>query len=459
MTERLQSGDPHLDEILGGGLPVNAINLVVGQPGSGKTTLAEQYVFGNATRERPAVYLTTASEPLEKLLRYGERMAFFRAEEIGQSVFYEDLGPILQRGGLGAALDRLVSVLRDRRPGFLVIDSFKAFQIYAADPLEFRRFVIELAGRLSAVPTTAFWVGEYDVADISTDPEFAVADSILALGSVRNGDRTARAIQVLKLRGSDFRSGSHAYRLSADGVRVFPRLADPPNLATYSLTEERQSIGIADLDRMLGGGLWPGSATLVAGPSGSGKTLTGLHFLREGAVRSEPGIYASLQENATQVERVMRGYGWSLTGAGFELMYSSPVDVYIDEWVYTLLDRITETGATRVVIDSLSDLRIASPDPIRFHEYIYSLVQRCSRLNVTLLMTHEVRELFGVIGMLDSEISHLSDNVIVLRYEIADRDVVRSALVLKTRASYHDPTIRRFAITEEGIGFDLDEVG
>ena len=135
-------------------------------------------------------------------------------------------------------------------------------------------------------------------------------------------------------------------------------------------------------------------------------------------------------------------------------MYRSPVEVYIDEWVYGLLEAVDRTGARRIAIDSLTDLRITAPDAVRFHEYIYSLVQRCSRLGVTLLMTHEIHDLFGLSSVMESQISHLADNVVLLRYDIAHGAVERTAMVLKTRAGRHDPRLRRFEITDGGMVFE-----
>jgi circadian clock protein KaiC len=448
---RVASGNRWLDAILGGGFPAHGINLVVGPPGSGKTVLAQQYVFHNATPERPAVYLTTVSEPLEKVLRYGQTLAFFDAGAVGRAVFYEDLGERLGSQGLPGVLERIDALVKEHRPAIIVVDSFKALHPYAADEGEFRRFLHSLAGLLSAFPVTSLWIGEYDSAELSSAPEFAVADAIVRLSSDQAGRRELRVLQVLKLRGSGFLSGRHTYRLSSAGIEVFPRLADPVDPKVYPMPAERISSGIPALDAMLEDGYWPGAATLVAGPTGSGKTLMGLHFIVSGARRGEPGVIATLQENPTQLLRVAKGFGWSLTEQGVELLYRSPIDLYIDQWVYELLATVERTGARRVLIDSLGDLVFAAGDETRYREYLYSLVQRCSRIGVSLLMTFELPDLFQVRRLSEVGVSHMSDNVVVLQYLRQPAAIRRTLTVLKTRASLHQPQVREFTITPEGI--------
>jgi circadian clock protein KaiC len=450
VSERLPSGHSRLDAVLGGGLPTDAINMLIGLPGTGKTILAQQYVFANASPERPALYLATVSEPFEKILRYGQTLRFFDPEAVGRSVFYEDLGTALNQRGLVGVLEQVSALIKERRPGMIVIDSFKALSAYA-DAVEFRRFLHDFAGHLSAFPASSFWLGEYDEDEIAAAPEFAVADAIISLATTRAAERESRSLRVLKLRGSEFAPGKHAYRLSADGIDVFPRLADEADITGYSLDGGRHSSGIAALDEMLAEGYWPGASTLCAGPSGCGKTLMGLHFIFNGIRQGEPGVLATLQEHPTQLARIVKGFGWSADEEGVELMYRSPVDIYTDEWVYDLLEAVERTGARRVVIDSLTDLQFASPDQTRFREYMYSLVQRFSRQGVSLFMTSELPDLFQVSRLSEFGVSHLSDNVVVLQY-IRDGSTVRRALtVLKTRASRHEPEIREFKITREGI--------
>ena len=454
MRDRLPSGHAPLDEVLAGGLPANAISLIMGRPGSGKTILAQQYAFRNGRPERPAVYFSTVSEPLEKIVGFGQSLAFFDTAAIGKSVFYEDLGATVNQNGLRGVAEQVGQVIRERRPGLIVIDSFKALQAFAADLGEFRKFLHELAGRLGAFPAASLWVGEYEHAEIASMAEFAVADAILDLTSDRIGHREARFLQIRKLRGSAFRSGQHAYRLTAEGLRLFPRLADAPIGQDYRLGGTRLSSGISALDDMLADGYWPGASTLVAGPSGSGKTLMGLHFVMNGARQGQPGVIASLQENPTQLQRVLAGFGWSLSEPNVEVMYRSPVDIYIDEWVYDLMDTVERTGARRVLIDSLADLAMTAGDEIRFHEFIYSIVQRFSRQGVSVLMTLEIPHLFGSDHISDSAVSPLADNLVILSYQREQDTISRTMSVIKTRASRHDPAVRKFIIGPQGITLD-----
>jgi circadian clock protein KaiC len=446
---RLRSGHAALDEVLGGGLPAEGITLIMGLPGSGKTILAQQYAFHNADPERPVVYFSTLSEPMDKIVRFGQTLDFFDSSAVGKSVFYEDLAQAASNSGLAGVSEQVADTLKKRCPGLVIIDSFKALQPFADGSADYRRFLNQLAGRMTAFPAASLWLGEYAPADVALLPEFAVADAIVDLGIVRAGQRDMRYLEIRKLRGSGFRSGQHAYRLSQHGLHLFPRLADVPDREVYSLGSQRVSCGVPALDTMLAGGLWPGAATLIAGPSGAGKTALGLHFIRAGA--GEPGVIASLQENPTQLRRMITGFGWPASDPAIEILYHSPVDIYIDEWVYDLQHAIDRTGARRVLVDSLLDLQMAAPDDTRFREFTYSLSQRLSRQGISLLMTCEVPELFGTRRLSEFAASHLADNVIMLSYYHDQGHVKRALSVIKTRASGHDPAVREFAISPAGI--------
>lgn len=448
---RISSGIAALDHVLGGGLPRYAICVLTGPPGSGKTIMAQQCVFANATRERPGVYLSTVSEPLEKILRYGQTLSFFDAAAIGTRVHYDDLGGTLGTEGLPGVLAHLRELIRRHQPSVLAIDGFKALQPYAESTHMFRRFLHELSGMLSAFPVTTLWIGEYDEAEVANAPELAVADAIISLSTGEVAERVGRMLSVRKLRGGDYRSGRHAYRISEAGLSVFPRLADPPQEEDYSVERERVSSGIPALDVMLSDGYWPGASTLLAGPTGIGKTVMGLQFLFHGARHGEPGVIAAFQENPPQLEHMIQPFGWSLAHDNVHLLYRNPIDLYLDEWVYDLLDDIERTGARRVLIDSLSELEFTSIDMTRFREFTYSLLSRCLRRGVSVMMTYEVPELFGLRTLGGHGAPQLADNILVLQYHLDGDRMGRTITVLKTRASHHDPQVRPFEITEAGI--------
>jgi len=453
LIERLASGNPRLDEILNGGLLKNSINLIVGVPGSGKTILSQQFAFHNATDERPALYLSTLSEPLDKILRFGETLKIFDPDAIRKGrVVYEDLGQVLGGDGLDQIVSAVERFLKELRPGVVVIDSFRAFQAVSGDSTSFRRFLYGLTRLFSASATTALWNAPYTRGQALDAAEFAVADGIIALDVKQVGARELRVVQVLKLRGSAYRSGEHAYRITDAGFDVFPRLADTMDERRYDLSEARSSTGIQALDEMLGeGGYWSGAATLVAGPSGIGKTLMGLHFLFRGVESGEPGILATFQENTTQLARIANGFGWSFEEGGVTILSRSVVDVYIDEWVYQLLDLIEKTGARRVVIDSLPDVMTAADDPTRFREWMFSLTQRLERAQVSLMMIVETPELFELSRISEHGLSHLADNVVLLQYVQEGPELARAITILKTRALHHRPMVHRYEISEKGF--------
>jgi circadian clock protein KaiC len=453
LTDRISTGSAHLDQIVHGGLLKNAINLITGVPGSGKTILSQQAVFHNATREQPALYLSTLSEPLDKILRYGASLSFFDADAIRDGrVIYHDIGQRLTDVGLDDFLVSLDRLDKEFRPGIVVIDGFRSLQAMSTDLPAYRQFLYGLVRRLTASAITSIWNAPYARSEVLDQAESAVADSILALDIKQIAEREVRVLQVLKLRGSGYQSGEHLYRVTADGLQVFPRLAETKNETPYALSQTHAATGIAALDELLeNGGYWSGASTLVAGPSGIGKTLMGLHFLYRGAQAGEPGVLATFQENRTQLGRIVNSFGWSIDDPNVQVMSRGVVDLNIDEWVYELLELVDRTGARRVVVDSLLDVLMASGDGVRFREWMFSLTQRFARSGVSLMMIMEVPELFQLRRISEHGISHLTDNVILLQYVQVGPELARSLTVLKTRAMRHHPVVRRYEITTEGF--------
>ncbi len=448
---RLTTGNDRLDHILGGGLVADAITLVVGAPGTGKTILAEQCMFANATVERPGLYLSTVSEPFDKLLRFGQNRSFFDTELVGRAVFYDDVGDAVHHGGLDSVSERIDSLVKQHHPGIIVIDSFKALRTFASSDADFRRFLHDLAGMLSAIAVSSLWVGEYEHDEATNSPEFAVADAVIGVETKRASERSTRFLSVRKLRGSDFLSGDHAYRITADGLVVFPRLADPRDTGSPMAVGERRSTGIAALDESLENGYWSGSTTLVAGPTGSAKTLMGLHFAYAGTALGEKAVFVTLQENRSQLDRIVTRFGWSIDDPSVTIMDRSPVDIYVDELVYDVLDRLETVGARRLVIDSLNDLMAATPDPMRLREFLYSLVQRCAQHGINAMFTYETMELFRTTRLSDLGMSHIADNVILLQHVQHGSEMKRALTVLKARGSDNSSAIKEFRISSDGI--------
>jgi circadian clock protein KaiC len=306
-TSRVSTGNPEADRVLGGGFVANSINILMGEPGTGKTLFAEQLVFHNANGDRPVMYLTTLSEPLSKVVTYLQRFTFYDETKLGTSILYDDLGSALAQGGPDVLPRRIREIVETLSPKIIVIDSFKAIHDLTTSMSDMRRMASELAGLLSAFETTTFLVGEYRSDDVASYPEFAIADGILEFARQKKSNADERFIRVSKLRGSTYLEGLHGVHISDQGLEVYPRLISPTSPSDYSTARERLTAGVDGLDRLLSGGLWRGSTTLLVGPTGSGKTTMGLQFALAGVAVGEPALYVNFQENPTQLARVIDG--------------------------------------------------------------------------------------------------------------------------------------------------------
>lgn len=451
--ERLKTGNSNLDEVLHGGFLTNTINVVMGAPGTGKTILAEQLVFWNASTEAPALYLTTLSEPLDKFIQHGQSYGFFDSARVGETVFYEDLGAMVRERGIAALPEIVTEMLAERKPRLIIIDSFKALTELIETAEGRRTILFDLASVLTAYKCTTFLIGEYSNEMMTDLPEFAIADSILMLLKLATGVREQRFLRVEKLRGSGSIPGMHAFNISEEGMVLFPRLLTPEVSPLYTSNIERVNTGIAGLDDMIEKGFLGGSTTLVAGPTGSGKTIMGLHFIREGVVNNEPGVYVGFQENPVQLARTMRNFGWDsetlFNNEAFELMYRSPVEMQLDSVTAELFGRVRDGKVKRVVIDAIGDLKESGADPQRFSDFMYALTQWFATKNVTCLLLYELHDLFDAPRISDEEIANMSDNIVLLNYT-RGVEMTRRIRILKTRGSAHDQREHVLQITNTG---------
>ncbi len=452
---RVSSGNAQLDAILGGGFPTNSINIIMGEPGSGKTILAERLIFANAAKiddPRPILYLTTLSEPLQKVVRYLQQFSFFDEDKLmSGAIQYDSIAVELEAHGVSALIPKLEEIIKTSSPKIIVIDSFKAVHDLTSSVSEMRRILYEVSGLLSAYDTTAFFLGEYSEDQIPIFPEFAVADGMVELARKKHGTRDERYLRVLKLRGSNYQEGLHAFRITSDGLDVFPRLTSPDTPLSYTANEDRLSTGVAGLDKMLAGGFWAGGATLLEGPTGAGKTTLALQFILEGVKRGEPGLYVNFQENPTQLARSVQGLGISIPEVqkqGLHFLYASPVELQIDSILVELFRTIQDRDIKRVVIDSVGDLVGAASDLTRLYSYLYALMQHFVARRVACVLTQTTSALANP---MESQISALSDAILRLDLEWQNDKARRTLKIVKSRGTHHELDVQDFHITSRGL--------
>lgn len=456
---RLPTGVRGLDEILGGGIPEFSFNIIAGSPGCGKTTLAHQIVFANATEKRPALYFTMLGEPALKMLRYQQQYSFFDEEKVGRAIRFVNLVDTVLQKDLDAVLEEIVEQVTKANPGVVVVDSFRTVvrkAVADASELEMQSFIQQLAQFLTGWETTSFLVGEYAPEEMRDNPLFTVADGLFWLSQVAERNSVVRKLQVVKLRGVASVPGLHTIRIDGDGLQAFSRTlglnrkAEPP-------ASRRLSIGIAELDRMMGGGLPEGDSLLVAGPSGSGKSALATQFVAAGLRRGEPGILAIFEERPRGYAERARSFGIDLKTPQekglLEILYLRPLDLSVDEAMQEILEAIKRIGAKRLAIDSLVGFEMALAPGFRadFRESLYRMIAALTGAGVTILSTAEVEDKFTEMSLSHYTISFLTDDLIRLRYVEIDGQLRKVMVVIKMRGGNHSKDIREYVITDRGV--------
>jgi circadian clock protein KaiC len=464
-----KTGVPGLDHVLGGGIPKLSLTLISGGPGSGKTILAQQILHYNATPQSPALYFTIMGEPVLKLLRYQRRMSYFDERKlVNGSIRFVSLEDEFESRDLGRLLDAIERRVRDINPSLMAIDSFRSLSrtmSFAGQETQLQTFVDNLGLFLATWQTTSFLVGEYRELEESQSPVFSLADNILWLHQSVERNSVVRKMQVAKVRGQASQSGLHTFRITSNGIDVFPRI--PAGLLSYARQANRlrMSTGVADLNEMMGGGIPTGDAVMVAGPSGTGKSILGLQFVAEGLSRGEAAVVAVFEEHPGEYVARAKDLGFDLQ-QGIDknllrILYIRPLDLSVDETLLELQTASQSLKASRLVIDSVSGFELALAPTFRedFRESFYRLISQLTSLGVTVLMTGEIVENFTELRFSSHFISFLADDVILLRYVEINGELKRMLTVAKMRNSGHSKDLRLYDITDKGIeiGKTLDD--
>jgi circadian clock protein KaiC len=457
---QLPTGVPGLDEIIGGGLPEFSFNILAGGPGCGKTTLAHQMIFANATRQRPAIYFTVLGEPAVKMLRYQQQYAFFDPSKLDGAIRFVNLSQIVLDKDLGAVLEAITRETEAAQAKIVVVDSFRTVVRKAASnttEMQLQGFVQRLALHLTSWHATTFLIGEYVEGELRDNPVFTVADGLFWLYQSIERNSIVRKMQIMKMRGQEPVPGLHTFRITNDGVQTFPRTFGLTGSETHIKGKRRISTGIGELDALMGGGIPEGDSLLLAGPSGAGKSILGSQFIAEGLRRGEPGIVTTFEEIPTEYANRAKKFGLDFDTpqkqGKLKIIYLRPLDLSVDETVHEVVKSVREMGCKRLLLDSLVGFEMALAPAFRtdFRESLYRMIAALTRLGVTIISTVEIDDNFTSMDLSNFAVSFLADDIVRLRYVSINGQLRKMLLVVKMRRSQHSIDMVEYQITSKGL--------
>ncbi|GAC1384197.1 MAG: ATPase domain-containing protein [Herpetosiphon sp.] len=453
---KISAGSAALDVILGGGIPRESVNIISGPPGVGKTILALQIAFSAAGEGRQAIYFTNVSEPHAKIIEHMRDFAFYKPELVGDKLQLYNITREVRLKGLKDTLDFIVGTVRREKADVVVVDSFRGLKHVLATTMISRSAIFDITAQLSILGCTTVLVGEYTPEETETEPEFAVADSIMKLSYDASTLHERRIFRISKMRGVNYVGGNHYFVVNQSGLDLYPRQESLVYTPEYLATNIRVPFGVHSLDQLLHGGPLRSSSTLLAGSAGTGKTLLSLHFLAAGVRDGETVLLVSFQEGVAQLRLRAAQFGLSAelgeSSARAHMLAVPPVELLVDQVAAKIRAMVTEFGIRRVVIDSVSEIEAAIADIPRFDNFLASLIGFFRVHEVTMLLIREIPQLFGMELALSSRgLSYISDNIILLRYVELQGTIRRIVTVLKSRASDHDKHVRELLIREGTI--------
>ena len=449
-----------LDDVLNGGIERNRLYLVEGNPGTGKTTMAVQFLIeGHRAGERTLyITLSETEEELRATARaHGwvlDGITLFELvppdslldEAQQQSLLYSsDLE-------LGETTRAVFDIVARMKPDRVVIDSLSEIRLLAQSSLRYRRQMLALKHFLSRHDCTALLLDDM-TAELSERTVHSIAHGVLhleELSPLYGSDR--RRLRVTKLRGQAYRGGYHDFAIVRGGVRVFPRL-----VASEHHGGTRQgslASGIATLDLLLGGGLDRGTSTLIIGPSGAGKTLTALTFAIAAVREGGRAAVFVLDEDVRMLAARAAGIGLDVSEllASGRLTFEQvdPAELSPGEFAHRIRHMVENEGVTAISIDSLNGYNAAMPEEQFLTLHMHELLSYLGRRGVVSMLTMAQQ---GVIGDMRSpvDVTYLADTVMLLRFFEASGQVRRAVSVIKKRSGAHEDTIRELRVTPNGL--------
>jgi circadian clock protein KaiC len=460
-SDAVPSGSEPLDYILGGGYASSHIHLLEGAPGSGKTTLAMQFLMDGRGHGERGLYITL-SESREELLQVAETHGW----DLDGIDIFELIPPELSLDPereqsivyasdleLGETIQQVMAEIERLAPARVVFDSLSEIRVLAQSSLRYRRQVLALKHFFARRRSTALFLD--DLTDVAEDLSLhSLAHGVVRLEQLAMGyGAERRRLRVFKMRGRRFHGGFHDFVIRTGGVEIFPRLvaADHPDRGY----EHRSAIsGLPELDALVGGGLDYGTTTLVTGPSGCGKSTLSLQYVCSALGQGEKVLMVSFDETERIFYRRAEGLGrdlraWAEEGS-FIFRQVDPAELSPGELTGIIRDEVERGGARVVVVDSLSGYQHAMPEEqfklLQMHEIV-------TYLNQQGVLTFLILAQTGMVGQMQSpvDITYLSDNVLLLRFFEADGEIRRALSVLKKRTGRHESAIRELRIGSGGI--------
>lgn len=452
--ERLPSGIPGLDTVLDGGFLRSGVYILQGQPGSGKTIFANQLCYRHAADGGHAVYVTLLAESHARMLQHLRSMSFFDESAIPHQVSYISAFHDLESEGLKGLMGVLRREMRARHATVLVLDGLVAAAEAAQTDRELKKFVHEVQTSAVFHNCTVFLLTSGTPQ--RTQAEHTMVDGLIELEDRLFDARAERALQVRKFRGGGVLRGKHPFRISGDGLQVFPRIeslfnAPPePQAAAHVL-----SSGVPSFDALLrGGGIPAHSATVVIGSSGTGKTTFGLHYLGHSS-DAEPGLMFSFFEAPHRLRAKARSFGIDLEGlersGAVELMWRSQGEHVLDELAHHLLHAVKRRRVKRLVIDGIGGFFESSVYPERTTRFFSCLTNELRREGVTVLITMETMDVVGSTISTPFGVSGFVDNLVFLRFSESGGHIRRLLTITKMRDADYEPGLHLLEIGAGGI--------